>query len=374
MQRILFVDDEMNVLDGLRRALGRRRDEWKLHFASGFIEAIDVLEEFDCDTVVSDVNMPGRDGFDLLAEIRRNPRTKDIPVIILTGADDRGLKRRALDSGATDLLMKPADSEELVARIDSALRLKSYQDTIRDQTKFLEQKVDERTAMLERARIDLVWRLGKAGECRDSDTGNHVIRVGCYASILAKTLGLDDEFAKTIFLASPLHDIGKIGIPDRILLKPGKLDPDEWVVMKQHTLIGAEILRKDIVGNSRQFEVFSDVFPTSKPSEGENPFVEMAANIAVGHHERWDGTGYPVGLGGDAISVEARITAVADVFDALSSKRPYKNALSEEETLEIMLRGNSTHFDPSVLQAFEEAYTQILQVQSQLADPLSMKK
>jgi len=368
-QRILFVDDDVNVLDGLRRALRGSRGKWELHFATGADEALELLETIDCDSVVSDIDMPGRDGFELLAEIRKRPRTRDIPVIILTGAEDRGLKRRALDSGATDLLNKPADSEELFARIESALRLKSYQDTIRAQNRVLAQKVEERTAMLERARIDLVWRLGKAGECRDSDTGNHVVRVGCFTSILAKALGLERGFVKTIFLASPLHDIGKIGIPDHILLKPGKLDAEEWIVMRRHTLIGEEILRKDIATDPIHVELFKDVFPSRQSGGGENPFVDMASNIAVGHHERWDGTGYPAGLCGEAIPIEARITAVADVFDALSSKRPYKNALSTQETLAIMRASDGTHFDPRVLQAFEQALPEIFHMSRQLAEP-----
>ncbi len=364
---ILFVDDEASLLEGLARSLRHKRHEWELALAPSVDMAWMILNAADCDAIISDVNMPGTDGFEFLAQVRDNEKTADIPFVILTGSDDRKIKRAALDAGATDLLIKPFDPEELVARINNMLRIKEYQDQIKSQNAQLEQRVKERTSELERSRIELIWRLGKAGEHRDSDTGNHVMRVGYYAVELAGALGLADSLKERIFLTSPLHDLGKIGIPDSILLKPAKLTPEEWVVMRTHTTIGAEILR----GNAEfpQLRGLSEVDTLgSKAPFAESLLAVTGARIARSHHERWDGKGYPDGLAGEDIPIEARIASLADVYDALSSKRPYKKAFTEEEVMSIMRDGSGTQFDPEVYSVFEKSIDAMRDIGAQLVD------
>ncbi|MFT5050333.1 MAG: putative two-component system response regulator [Chlamydiales bacterium] len=371
-RRVLFVDDEARILDGLRRMLRAERDTWDMTFVGGVDAALSMLEDVPHDAVVSDINMPGRDGFDLLEAIRANDQTCDIPVVILTGNGERGMKRRALDLGATDLLNKPVDRDELIARIRSVLRLKGYTDEIKVYSAELEERVQARTAELEIARAELVWRLGKAGEFRDSDTGFHVVRVGYYAQCLAEKIGLESKLVREIFLAAPLHDVGKIGIPDRILLKPAKLEPDEWEIMMTHTTIGAEILKAQssaadharVLGTLAETDAIAD-----------NPFARVGAEIAEAHHERWDGGGYPHRLAGEDIPIAARITAIGDVYDALSSERPYKPAMKEEEVLEIMRKGCGTQFDPEIFAAFEASLPDFRQIQVQFRDeqPVEMQ-
>ena len=347
-RRILFVDDEPLVLRSIGRMLARRVG-WSLDFASSVEEAWSKLDAQPYDALVTDVNMPGRSGFDLLGDVRRDERFATMPVVVLTGAGNVDFKRRALDLGASDLLDKPVDREDLMARLRNAIRLKDQQDELRRQRAQLEDLVRARTLALERARIELVWRLGVAGEYRDNETGYHVVRVGYFARHLARVLGMDPSFSDTLFLTAPLHDIGKIGIPDGILLKPGTLNPTEWEVMRRHTEIGAQILRARFE-HPVNLEGVADA--EALAGDIKNPFVDMAAAVALAHHERWDGNGYPYKLKGEAIPVEARITAVADVFDALSSERPYKEAFPEEKVLAIMARGAGTHFDPEIYEAF----------------------
>jgi len=364
-RKILFVDDEQGVLDGLRRLLRSKRREWDMTFAIGVTPAIEALEADDYDTVVSDIDMPERDGFDLLQTIRAHPIWKAIPVVILTGNGESGLKRRALDLGATDLLNKPVDPDDLIARIRSVLRIKRYEDELAETNQLLEERVRMRTAELEVAQTELIWRLGKAGEFRDSETGYHVVRVGFYARHLAGELGMDAEFQRKVFLTAPLHDIGKIGIPDHILLKPAKLTDEEWVTMRQHTSMGAQILRDEIIAQE-QVERLGIVAAGSLLVD--NPFTEMAARIAESHHERWDGTGYPNGVVGEDIPLEARITTLADVYDALCSKRPYKDPFTEEQVLDIMGNGRGSQFDPGVFTAFERSLRVFRDIRSEFDD------
>lgn len=348
--KILFVDDEPNVLDAIRRMLRHTRQRWDLRFETSVDGALDVLEEGGVEVVVTDLNMPRRDGFELLRVVREDARWNMTPVIILTGNGEGGLKRRALELGATDLLNKPTTPEDLEVRIESVLRIKAYQDEIRDQNRLLEERVQQRTAQLEATQAELVWRLGRVGEYRDSDTGYHVVRVGFFARSIARALGADEEYQRRIFLTAPLHDLGKIGIPDAILLKPGGLDASEWETMRTHSRIGAEILRGDAFTSHREL-LFGDAVVEDTAVFG-NPFVEMAARIAEGHHEQWGGGGYPDGARGEEIPLEARITTIADVYDALCSRRPYKEPFSQEEVSKIMQRGRGTQFDPDALDAF----------------------
>jgi putative two-component system response regulator len=365
--RILFVDDEPAILRVFGRILRDQAKMWDMHFALSVDEALEKIVGTKFDAVVSDISMPGKDGFALLSALSASDRTRDIPVIILTGNTENDLKRRALDQGATDLLNKPVDPEDLRARIRSVLRLKSYQDLLKNQNAFLEEKVRERTAELESSRLDIIGRLAKAGEYRDEDTGNHVVRVGFCCRAIAEALAMDDGFIDLISVTSPLHDIGKIGIPDHILLKPGKLTPEERRTMERHCEIGAGILQKEPKGFRLYAQLLGgdliDAYPKS-----ENPFLKMASSIAMGHHERWDGKGYPRGLRGEEIPLEARIAAVTDVYDALGSKRPYKPAYPEEQVRAIMGGEVGRHFDPYVFAAFQKATDEIRSIRSQFPD------
>jgi len=353
-------------LEGLSRMLHGERDKWEIHFANNVGQALEEIGKIPYDTIISDVSMPGRNGFDLLSKLQESEQTADIPVIILTGRSDLDLKRRALEQGATDLLSKPVHAEDLLARVRSVLRLKTYQDELKAQKVLLEQKVRERTAQLDKSRLDIILRLGKAAEYRDEETGNHILRVGCYCQVLAEELRMTPEFAEMIFLASPMHDIGKIGIPDGILLKKGRLLEAERKTMQSHCIIGGEILLEE-PKNVKVFLNFRDYHFTL--GEIDNSLLEMAAQIALSHHEKWDGSGYPKGLRAEDIPLSGRIAALADVYDALRCSRPYKPAYSPEQTLDIMGK-EAGHFDPMVFNAFEKIIGKFDFINNQFSDDL----
>lgn len=368
-QRILFVDDEPRVLDALRRMLHAQQDVWDLTFLDRPEDAWEALTHQDFDAAVLDVKMPGMSGLELLGRLQRAEPTKDLPVVMLTGLEEHGLKRRALQLGATDLLNKPVHPADLLARLHSVLRLKSCQDALKAQNALLEQKVEQRTMELLQSRADMIWRLGKIAEQRDVDPGNHVIRVGFFSRAIAEALGMKAAPAQDLFLAAPLHDIGMIGVPDRILSKQGALSQREQAVLRQHCAIGARLLQEDpklkaAFTQWRAPALSVDAAPLA------NPLLEIAAAIALAHHERWDGNGYPEELCGEQIPLPARIVAVADVFDALTSARPYRPAHSEEWALELMHEESGRHFDPAVYAAFVKALPEIRLVRQQFADPL----
>ncbi len=372
-KRILFVDDEPNVLKAYERSLREFRQKWQLDFCSCPIDALEQIRQTAYDTIISDVRMPGMTGLELLEAVKNNPKTADIPFVIVTGEADRELKRRALDRSADDLLNKPVDIDELVARIRSSLRLKDCLDQLKDHNQILERRVKERTAELAFSQIDIIWRLGKAAEYRDEETGNHVVRVGSYAKVIAEEMGLEQSLADDLFLAAPLHDIGKIGIPDSVLLKPGKLSDEQWSVMRSHCDIGVAILTDPCR--------FSSVAAGCAPGLGvsargqiANPVVELAATIAASHHEKWNGQGYPNGLAGQAIPLVGRIVAVADVYDALRSERPYKQPFSIEKSIGIIQNDAGSHFDPHVVDAFVAALDTILEIENEFSDPVATER
>ena len=366
MRKILFVDDDALVLEALERMLFAMQGEWQMSFVGSPLEALELLGQESFDVIVSDMHMPLMDGLELLKTLRGSEETHDIPFVILTGDDEPALKRQALDLGATDLLNKPVNSADLLARVRSALRLKSYQDQLKAQNEILEQRVRERTVDLERSRREILLRLAKAGEYRDDTTGRHVVRVGRCCSAIARKLDMPRDEIDAILMTSPLHDIGKIGIPDQVLLKPGKLTPDERKIVETHCDIGAAIMS----GQSMLTHLFrscGDRDSVLKEAQQRNPLIEMASSIALGHHERWDGQGYPKGLAGGDIPLSSRILAVADVYDALTSERPYKAAFSEEETLRIMEDEAGRHFDPDVFAAFKGIFPEFRAIRAELS-------
>jgi putative two-component system response regulator len=368
-KQILIVDDDQRMLDALQRALHQHRDEWDIAFVRRPEEAWEALLQVAYDAVVTDVRMPGMSGIELLERMRRTEETKDVPVVVLTGLNDQDLKERALLCGAVDLLNKPVDTGQLVARLKSVLQMKEYQDELRNTNESLARKVEQQSVDLAQTRMSIVCRLGMAAEFRDEDTGNHVIRVGCYSRVIASGLGTPSSFQEMLLLAAPLHDIGKIGIPDSVLLKSGPLSDEEWAIMQRHCEIGECILREQSKVMIPMFEWYAVEAPGRiEMPTNRDPVLEMAATIALSHHEKWNGSGYPRGLAGEDIPLESRIVSVADVFDALTSNRPYRPARPEEEALTIMDSTVGTHFDPRIYAAFTQSLPEIRAIRERFAD------
>ncbi len=360
---ILFVDDDPLILTAMRRTLARTTT-WDLRFTTEVNEAVAQIKSGEIHLVVSDVQMPGGGGFRVLEAAAASAH--QVPVIMVTGAGDRDLRSRALELGATDLLRKPVERDELMASIRNALRLRAHQERLLQHNQLLEEMVAQRTQALERSHHDLVLALARASHHRDGDTGDHVVRVGRYAALIASAVGLDEQTSRTLLLAAPLHDVGKIGIPDAILTKPGKLTVEEFAVMKRHCEIGAQILSSQ-AHCSGGFDRWQS--EATLEDSVDSPMLQMAQRIALAHHERWDGTGYPLGLRGDEIPIEARITAVADVYDALAEARAYKPAFPESEVLNLLRGGRGSQFDPAVLDAFESVLPELRRIAAESHDP-----
>jgi putative two-component system response regulator len=368
-KQILIVDDDQRILDALRRTLHHQGDDWDVTFIRNPEQAWEALLETAYDAVVTDVRMPGLTGIELLERMRQTEKTKDVPVVILTGLNDTDLKEKALLGGAIDLMNKPVDAGQLIARLRNVLQTKSYEDSLRATNESLTERLQRQSADLAQSRMTVVCRLGMAAEFRDEDTGNHVIRVGCYSRAVAAAMGMPRSFLEMLLLAAPLHDIGKIGIPDSVLLKPGPLSDEEWVIMQRHCEIGESILRQQSKAMVPLFDWYSVEPPAMRDVlENRDPVLEMAATVALSHHEKWDGSGYPRGLAGEAIPLESRIVAVADVFDALTSNRPYRPARPEEEALTIMDATVGAHFDPRVHAAFSRSLSEIHAIRDRFAD------
>lgn len=368
--RVLFVDDDPGVFQGMVRTLRRFRREFELRGASSVSEGLREMREWRPAVVVSDVAMPGRNGLDLLRAVSADEELRVIPVIMLTGSAESDLKRQALDRGAVDLLNKPVGAEDLVARLRNVVRLRRYEDHIRTENARLEAQVRGRTAELERAHGEMVLRLAVAGEFRDRETGVHVCRVAHAAAAIGREMGMSASCVRVLMQAAALHDIGKIGIPDSILLKPGPLDDRERLIMQEHCRIGWEMLRLDVATGSSLF--VHAILPGARGQAASTAGIDvlsLAANIALCHHERWDGRGYPDGRRREEIPLEARIVAVADVFEALCHERPYKPAMSVDEAVGTIERESGSHFDPAVVSAFLRALPAVLQVFERFSEP-----
>src|SRR3972149_5775580 len=362
----MIVDDEAMNIKILRRLL-------ELEGFTSFVTtsdsptAVSLIRHEQPDVVLLDLMMPFVSGLDILNEVRGDEAIAFIPIVILTAVTDRETRVRAVELGATDFLNKPIDTSELVQRVWNVLAVKAYQDQLREVNNNLEAAVRQRTAELESSRRDLIHCLARAAEYRDDDTGQHVLRVGRYARLIGPALEMPGELVETLEHAALLHDIGKIGIPDSVLLKPGRLSEEEFAVMQKHPGFGKRILTAYSSEEERAVRRHAEVGAFIL-EVGSSRIIDMARVIALTHHERWDGSGYPLGLKGTDIPLVGRVTAVADVFDPLSSRRSYKKAFPLDECFQIMRDSRGTHFDPEVLDAFLRVRDQVVEVQLQYAD------
>lgn len=343
---ILIADDDERIRRSLTDILLTQR--YKIIQAQNGAEALEKVKTESPDVILLDINMPEMTGIEVTERLKQDPESRLIPIVIVTGHDDTDLRVRALKLGADDFLTKPPHVAELTARVRSLLKVKAYNDHMQRYQSVLEEEVRMRTEELDEAHerlrnasLDTIYRLSRAAEYKDEDTSVHIQRMSHYAATLAERMGMSSVDTETLLYSAPMHDIGKLGIPDRILLKPGKLDSDEWKVMKQHTLFGEQILE-----------------------DSDSDFIKLGKTIAVTHHEKWDGSGYPHGSEGEQIPIQGRIVAVADVFDALTSRRPYKDPFSNDRAFQIVEEGRGSHFDPDLVDAFLGAKSEILETQA----------
>ena len=365
--RIMVVDDEplnIRVVQKYLRQFGYQQ----VYGITDPAQVVDSIRTEIPDVLLLDIMMPVVSGFDILRAIRQDARLTHMPILVLTAACDRETRLAVLELGATDFLAKPIDPSELEPRVRNALTAKKYHDQIHHYAKSLEQAVKERTADLEASRRELVLCLARAGEFRDTDTGHHAMRVGRCAGIIARATTCPAEFVEMLEQAAQLHDIGKIAIPDEILRHPGKLTPEDFERMQRHVLFGKRIIEPMAAAEAEAMRRHTAA-GQSILSASKSPLIMMASRIALTHHERWDGNGYPLGLAAYDIPLEGRITAVADVFDALASKRPYKPAFPFERCCQIIVEEAGKHFDPEVVEAFMNKRHTIAAVQIELADP-----
>lgn len=354
---VLVVDD---TPDNLNLMFALLKDTYVVKGANNGERALKVARgEAPPDLILLDIMMPGMSGHEVCRELKRDPSTRDIPVIFLTALSDTQDEKLGFELGAVDYITKPISPPIVMARIKTHLENKAARDFLRDQNAFLEREVSLRTEEIRAIQDVTILAMGSLAETRDNETGNHVRRTQHYVRVLAEALQTHPRFATyltprqidMLYKSAPLHDIGKVGIPDHILLKPGKLEPDEFEIMKTHTTVG-----RDAITRAEQ-ALGMDI-----------PFLACAKEIAYSHQEKWDGSGYPEGLAGDDIPVSARLMAVADVYDALISKRVYKPAFPHEKAVAIIREGRGSHFDPDIVDAFCAIHEQVRQIAQRFTD------
>lgn len=363
-EKVLVVDDSLTNIEMLAAVL---ESEYDLCFATSGAEALSLMRSYPISLILLDVVMPGIDGFEVCRQLKASPATRDVPVIFLTSLESAIDEERGLSLGAEDFVHKPVSPPVVLARVRTHLQLANAKRELRRHNEELEALVEERTRELSRRDQKLIASQSATiaafcalAEARDNETGNHIRRTQNYVRILAEELrdhprfrhALTPAFIQIMFKSAPLHDVGKVAIPDSILLKPGKLTPEEWVVMKRHCEYG----HRAIVAAAR--ELIDD----------DGSFLGCAADIAYGHHERWDGRGYPRGVTGDDIPISARLMAVADVYDALTTRRVYKQAFDHDESLQSMLAERATHFDPDVIDALRGVADEFAGIAQHYAD------
>ncbi|EWH10415.1 response regulator/phosphatase [Catenovulum agarivorans DS-2] len=335
---ILVVDD---TPDNIAILSGILKHEYKIKAALTGKLALQIAQGQDKpDLILLDVMMPEMDGYQVCQALKSNPATAHIPIIFVTAKTETQDEQHGFELGAVDYITKPVSPAIVLARVHSQLSLYN-------QSRHLEALVKERTRELNESRIEIIRRLGRAAEYKDNETGTHVIRMSWFARFLAEAMGQPEEWCELLYNAAPMHDIGKIGIPDRVLLKPGKLDAEEWAIMQKHTQYGV-----DIIGDH--------------PS----PILQLAREVALTHHEKWNGKGYPSGLVGEDIPLSGRIVAIADVFDALTSERPYKKAWSEEQAIALLQEEAGQHFDPQLVPLFIECLPRVREIQQKYKDQI----
>jgi putative two-component system response regulator len=333
---ILVVDDTPENIEVLANVL---RDNFEVKAALNGARALKIANtQPRPDMILLDIMMPQMDGYEVCQTLKADPATSDIPIIFVTAKDDVSDEEHGFELGAVDYITKPISPSIVLARVHTQLAL--Y-----DQSRQLARRIEERTRELHDTRLKIIQRLGRAAEYRDNETGYHVIRMSHYTRLIAREYGGNPSWVEMLFNAAPMHDVGKIGVPDNILLKPGKLDAEEWETMKKHTEFGAEII-----------------------GEEDSPLLRMSSMIAMTHHEKWDGSGYPKGLAGEDIPLEGRIVAIADVFDALTSERPYKKAWTVEDAVSFIEENAGKHFDPALVAMFHKVLPEILDIKKNYVD------
>ena len=338
MHTVLMVDDNMTNLVLVRHLVTRLEGCEALAFTDP-AAALTALESTEVDIVLVDYRMPEIDGVEFIKRMRAMPRHEHVPVVMVTTVDEREVLIEALEAGATDFLTKPLEPIEFKVRLRNLLALRGAQKRLAERAARLDEEVAEKTRELIEREREIVWRLSKATERRDTDTGDHIARMSRICGIVAEAMGVEEEECRLIEIASQMHDVGKVGIPDEILFKPGPLTAEERKVMETHATLGWNILEGS-----------------------KSRLLQLAADIAVSHHERWDGTGYPRGLAGEAIPLAGRITALSDVFDALMSVRPYKPAWPLEKARALIVDGTGKHFDPACVEAFFSRWNEIVAI------------
>lgn len=345
---IMLVDDEPTNLKLLQKTLAAEGYENVLAVQDP-CDVLGLYQTNEIDLILLDLNMPKMDGYQVMEQLKQ-ANGGDMPtILVLTAQRNQDFRLRAFNMGARDYVTKPFDRPELLARVRNLLELHQAQQSLFNQNVLLEQKVQERTQEIRDTRLQIIRRLGRATEYRDNETGFHIMRMSQISALLSDAYGLPATETELVLNASPMHDIGKIGIPDGILLKPAKFEPYEWEIMKTHTTIGADILSGD-----------------------DSDLLEMARIIALTHHEKWDGTGYPQRLKGEAIPLVGRIVALADVFDALTANRPYKLAWSIDNAIQYFEENRGYHFDPDLVDCFVDNLDVVLSIKESYMEPNEM--
>ena len=344
--KVLMVDDNRVNLSVYESALSSLGVANCAAFTSSK-EALRWGSENRADIVLVDYDMPAPNGLEFIEAFRHDPANVDVPVIMITGLAARDIRYRALELGAADFLTKPVDVIEFRARMKNMLALSDSRRKLANRARWLASEVERATANIVAREKETINRLMRAAEFRDNETGMHILRMGHFSAEIGRAAGLSESQCETILMATPMHDIGKVSTPDRILLKPGKLDAGEWEIMKRHTIAGYEILK-----------------------DSESELLQMAAQIALSHHEKFDGTGYPYGLRHENIPLEGRICAISDVFDALTSVRPYKSAWPIDRAIDEIDRGSGAHFDPTLVAAFHTALSEIVAIKQRHPDEI----
>jgi putative two-component system response regulator len=341
---VLIVDDEIVSVMLLEQAL-RAVDGIVVRSFTDPRAALEAVRSEGCDLLITDVDMPGMTGLELIAACRDDERARDVPIVVLTASTQRDLRRRAMEAGALDFLSKPLDAAEVRARARNMVDLSVARRQLSERSALLAAEVRNATSTIAARERETILGMARASDYRDWETRQHLLRISEYSRIIGTELGLEAEFVEELSLAAPLHDIGKIGIPDYVLRKPERLDTDEFLVMQRHTVIGHSILK-----------------------ENRSRLLQRGAEIALTHHEKLDGSGYPQGLLGDAIPLSGRIVAIADVFDAVTTRRPYQAPFPVAYARSVLMQGMGTHFDADCLAAFLKSWDFVIEIHRQLAD------